>query len=135
MCASVPSTWSSAGETFGEAIRDAPVVVGGAKVAERRSLLLTAESGSCENALAPSGAREMSSVKLTPKEIVDRLQIVESLIAEGRPMEEALRWAGMTEVAYERWRIEYGGLLRILSPLRFASSTLPNRKRRSRPSS
>lgn len=77
----------------------------------------------------------MSSVKLTPKEIVDRLQIVESLIAEGRPMEEALRWAGMTEVAYERWRIEYGGLLRILSPLRFASSTLPNRKRRSRPSS
>jgi len=71
----------------------------------------------------------MSSVKLTPKEIVDRLQIVESLIAEGRPMAEALRWAGMTEVAYERWRIEYGGLLRTLSPLRFASSTLRNRKR------
>ena len=72
----------------------------------------------------------MSSVKLSPKEIVERLQIVESLIAEGRPMAEALRWAGMTEVAYDRWKIEYGGLLRTLSPLRFASSTLRNRKRR-----
>jgi hypothetical protein len=72
----------------------------------------------------------MSSVKLTPKEIVDRLQIVESLIAEGRPMAEALRWAGMTGVAYDRWKIEYGGLLRTLGPLRFASSTLRNRKRR-----
>ena len=75
----------------------------------------------------------MSSVKLTPKEIVDRLQIVESFIAEGRPIAEALRWAGMTEVAYDRWRIEYGGLLRTLSPLRFASSTLPNRRRRRPP--
>jgi hypothetical protein len=72
----------------------------------------------------------MSSVKLSPKEIVERLQIVESLIAEGRPMAEALRWAGMTEVAYDRWKIEYGGLLHTLSPLRFASSTLRNRKRR-----
>jgi hypothetical protein len=72
----------------------------------------------------------MSNVKLTPKEIVDRLQIVESFIAEGRPIAEALRWAGMTEVAYERWRMEYGGLLRTLGPLRFASSTLRNRKRR-----
>jgi len=72
----------------------------------------------------------MSSVKLTPKEIVDRLQIVESLIAEGRPMAEALRWACMTEAAYDRWRIEYGGLLRTLSPLRFAASTVRNRKRR-----
>jgi hypothetical protein len=72
----------------------------------------------------------MSSVKLTPKEIVDRLQLVESLTAEGRPMAEALRWAGMTEVAYDRWRIEYGGLLRTLDPLRFATSTLRDRKRR-----
>jgi hypothetical protein len=72
----------------------------------------------------------MSSVKLTPKDIVDRLQIVESLTAEGRPMAEALQWTGMTEVAYDRWRMEYGGLLRTLGPLRFASSTLRNRKRR-----
>jgi hypothetical protein len=72
----------------------------------------------------------MSSVKLTPKEIVERLQIVESLIGEGRPMAEALRWAGMTEVAYDRWREEYAGLLRTLGPLGFASSTLRSRKRR-----
>jgi hypothetical protein len=71
----------------------------------------------------------MSSVKLTPKEIVERLQIVESRVAEGRPMAEALRWAGMTEVAYDRWRTEYAGLLRTLGALRFASSTLRNRKR------
>ena len=45
-------------------------------------------------------------------------------------MAEALRWAGMTEVAYDRWRIEYGGLLRTLGPLRSASSTLRKRKRR-----
>jgi hypothetical protein len=72
----------------------------------------------------------MSSVNLTPKEIVDRLQLVESLIAEGRPKAEALRWAGMTEAAYDRWKIEYGGLLRTLAPLQVASSTLRNRKRR-----
>ena len=75
----------------------------------------------------------MSSVKLTPKEIVERLQIVESLIGEGRPMAEALRWAGMTEAAYDRWRIEYAGLARTLGPLRFASSTLRNKKRRTVP--
>jgi hypothetical protein len=73
----------------------------------------------------------MASVKLTPKEIVDRLQIVESLTAEGRPIAEALRWAGMTEADYDRWRIEYGGLLRTLGPLRFAS--LRNRRRRPPP--
>jgi hypothetical protein len=76
----------------------------------------------------------MSSVKLTPKEIVDRLQIVESLVAEGRSLAGALRWAGMTEVAYDRWRIEYAGLVRTLGPLRLASSTLRNRKRRPLPS-
>jgi hypothetical protein len=63
----------------------------------------------------------MASVKLTPKEIVERLQIVEALTAEGRPVAEALRWAGVTEVDYARWRIEYAGLLRTLGPLRPAS--------------
>ena len=74
-------------------------------------------------AAAPAlrGAREMASVKLTPKDIVERLQIVEALTAEGRPVAEALRWAGMTEVAYARWRIEYAGLLRTLGPLRSPS--------------
>jgi hypothetical protein len=70
------------------------------------------------------------SVKLTPKEIVDRLQVVEWLIAEGLPMAEALGWAGMTEVAYDRWRMEYAGLLRTLGPLRYASTTHRGRKRR-----
>ena len=75
----------------------------------------------------------MASVKLTPKEIVERLQIVEALTAEGRPVVEALRWAGMTEVAYARWRIEYAGLLRTLGPLRSSSPALRKRKRRPGP--
>ena len=79
------------------------------------------------------GAREMASLKLTPKEIVEKLQIVEALTAEGRPVAEALRWAGMTEVAYARWRTEYAGLLRTLGPLRSSSSALRKRKRRPGP--
>lgn len=75
----------------------------------------------------------MASVKLTPKEIVERLQIAEALMAEGRPVVEALRWAGMTEAAYARWRTEYAGLLRTLGPLRSSSSALRKRKRRPGP--
>ena len=75
----------------------------------------------------------MASLKLTPKEIVERLQIVEALTAEGRPVAEALRWAGMTEVAYARWRTEYAGLLRTLGPLRSSSPALRQRKRRPGP--
>ena len=32
------------------------------------------------------------------------------LIAQGRPVAEAVRSIGVTEVTYYRWRSEYGGL-------------------------
>jgi len=93
------------------------------------SLLLPAESGVHEKSGAPRSG-EMASMKWTPKEIVERLQIVDALTTEGWPVAEALRWAGMTEVAYNRWRTEYDGLLRTLGPLR---PTLPKKKRRPGP--
>ncbi len=72
----------------------------------------------------------MTSVKPTPMEIVERLQIVAALMAEGRPISEALRSTRMTEVQYERWRTEYEGLLRTLGPLWRASSKIPKGVRR-----
>ena len=44
------------------------------------------------------------------EEIVAKLQQVEVLTAQGRPVAEAVRSIGVTEVTYYRWRSEYGGL-------------------------
>jgi transposase-like protein len=38
------------------------------------------------------------------------LRQVEVLTAQGRPVAEAVRSIGVTEVTYYRWRQEYGGL-------------------------
>lgn len=67
------------------------------------------------------GWREMMRAKLSPREIVERLQMIEALTAEGQPLAEAIRSAGMHRVEYDRWRIEYGGLLRTLGALLCAS--------------
>ena len=45
-----------------------------------------------------------------PEEIVAKLRQVEVLSAQGRPVAEAIRSIGVTEVTYYRWRHEYGGL-------------------------
>jgi putative transposase len=45
-----------------------------------------------------------------PEEIVAKLRQVEVLSAQGRPVAEAIRSIGVTEVTYYRWRNEYGGL-------------------------
>ena len=45
-----------------------------------------------------------------PEEIVAKLRQVEVLTAQGRPVAEAVRAIGVTEVTYYRWRSEYGGL-------------------------
>ena len=52
----------------------------------------------------------MSRKRHTPEEIVARLRQVEVLTAQGRPVAEAIRSIGVTEVTYYRWRNEYGGL-------------------------
>jgi transposase-like protein len=44
------------------------------------------------------------------EEIVAKLRQVEVLTAHGRLVAEAIRWIGVTEVTYYRWRSEYGGL-------------------------
>ena len=44
------------------------------------------------------------------EEIVAKLRQVDVLAAQGRPVAEAIRSIGVTEVTYYRWRNEYGGL-------------------------
>ena len=44
------------------------------------------------------------------EEIVAKLRQIEVLTAQGRPVAEAVRSIGVTEVTYYRWRSEYGGL-------------------------
>ena len=46
----------------------------------------------------------------TADEIITKLRQVEVLTAQGRPVAEAIRAIGVTEVTYYRWRSEYGGL-------------------------
>jgi transposase-like protein len=45
-----------------------------------------------------------------PEEIVAKRRQVQLLSAQGRPVAEAIRSIGVTEVTYYRWRHEYGGL-------------------------
>ena len=59
----------------------------------------------------------MARPKLSPREIVQRLQMIEALTADGAPVAEALRSAGVLQAEYDRWRIEYNGLGRTLGPL------------------
>jgi putative transposase len=46
----------------------------------------------------------------TAEEIVAKLRQVDVLVAQGRPVADAVRSIGVTEVTYYRWRNEYGGL-------------------------
>jgi len=48
--------------------------------------------------------------KHKPEEIVAKLRQVDVLFSQGRPMADAVRSIGVTEVTYYRWRNEYGGL-------------------------
>jgi putative transposase len=53
---------------------------------------------------------EMGRKRHTAEEIVAKLRQVDVLIAQGRPVADAVRSIGVTEVTYYRWRNEYGGL-------------------------
>jgi putative transposase len=46
----------------------------------------------------------------TAEEIVAKLRQVDVLISQGKPVAEAIRTIGVTEVTYYRWRNEFGGL-------------------------
>ena len=52
----------------------------------------------------------MSRKRHTAGEIVAKLRQVDVLTSQGRPVAEAVRSIGVTEVTYYRWRQEYGGL-------------------------
>src|SRR4051812_6444996 len=52
----------------------------------------------------------MPKKRHTPEEIVSKLRQVDVLVAQGTPVADAIRTIGVTEVTYDRWRQEYGGL-------------------------
>ena len=52
----------------------------------------------------------MARKRHTAEEIVAKLRQVDVLTSQGRPVAEAGRSIGVTEVTYYRWRQEYGGL-------------------------
>jgi len=52
----------------------------------------------------------MARRRHTAEEIVAKLRQVDVLTSQGRPVAEAVRAIGVTEVTYYRWRSEYGGL-------------------------
>ena len=72
----------------------------------------------------------MAKLKLSPREIVQRLQMIDALTADGVPVAEAIRSAGLAQAEYERWRIEYNGLGRTLGPLLCATPRLLKTTRR-----
>lgn len=52
----------------------------------------------------------MARKRHTADEIVAKLRQVDVLMAQGKPVGDAVRAIGVTEVTYYRWRNEYGGL-------------------------
>ena len=52
----------------------------------------------------------MPKKRHTLEEIVAKLRQVDVLVAQGTPVADAIRAIGVTEVTYDRWRQEYGGL-------------------------
>ena len=52
----------------------------------------------------------MTRKRHTAEAIVSKLRQVDVLTSQGRPVAEAVRAIGVTEVTYDRWRAEYGGL-------------------------
>ncbi len=52
----------------------------------------------------------MSRKRHKPEEIVAKLRPLDVLVLQGQSVADAVRSIGVTEVTYDRWRQEYGGL-------------------------
>ena len=52
----------------------------------------------------------MTGKRHKPEEVVAKLRQVDVLVSQGRPVAEAIRAIGVSEVTYCRWRREFGGL-------------------------
>jgi hypothetical protein len=72
----------------------------------------------------------MARRRLSPSEILERLQAVDAFAADGQPIAVALRAAGVLRAEYDQWRVEYAGLLRTLGPLASAPLKVARRSRR-----
>ena len=53
---------------------------------------------------------DMAGKRNAPEQIVAKLRQAEVLMAQGKPVAEAVRAIGISEPSYYRWRAEYGGL-------------------------
>jgi transposase-like protein len=52
----------------------------------------------------------MGTKKHKPEEVVAKLRQVDVLVSQGQSVADAIRAIGVTEVTYDRWRKEFGGL-------------------------
>ena len=52
----------------------------------------------------------MTRKRHKPEEIVAKLRQVDVLVSQGRSVADAIRPIAVTEVTYDRWRQEFGGL-------------------------
>jgi putative transposase len=52
----------------------------------------------------------MARKRHKPEEIVAELRQADALISQRKPVADAVRVIGVTEVTYYRWRQEFGGL-------------------------
>ena len=59
---------------------------------------------------AVRGEREMAKPKLSQREIVQRLQMIEALAADGVPVARSHPLGRDAQADYDRWRLEYNGL-------------------------
>jgi putative transposase len=63
-------------------------------------------------AFEPLRRTAMPRKRHKPAEIVVKLRQVDVLVAQGKPVSDAIRSIGVTEVTYDRWKQEYGGPIR-----------------------
>jgi putative transposase len=61
-------------------------------------------------AFGPGRRTEMASKRQTPEQIVAKLRQVDVHTSQGSTVADAVRQIGVTEVTYDRWRQEFGGL-------------------------
>ena len=52
----------------------------------------------------------MATKRPKPEEVVSKLRQVDVLVSQGKPVADAVRAIGVTQVTYYRWKQEYGGL-------------------------
>ncbi|GJE01224.1 IS3 family transposase ISMex5 [Methylobacterium isbiliense] len=52
----------------------------------------------------------MGTKKHRPEEVVAKLRQVDVLVSQGQSVADAIRAIGVSEVTYDRWRKEFGGL-------------------------